>query len=139
MKVVYLSTSGDDTVILPYPIVGDDYICGIVEMNGKVLNPKESTKNPYRNLYLCSNVVDESFVTDLKIPVMRMIPRRNNLVNVDFKKIIWLKVNRPHISSIRLYIADESGEIVSLPKNKLNCTLLFVPIHYSKDKDKKWQ
>ena len=34
---------------------------------------------------------------------------------------------RPTISGIRLYIADNSGDIVSLPRNKLNCTLLFTP------------
>lgn len=34
---------------------------------------------------------------------------------------------RPTISSIRLYIADETGEIVSLENNQLHCTLLFIP------------
>ena len=33
---------------------------------------------------------------------------------------------RPTISSTRLYIADEIGEIVSLEGNQLQCTLLFI-------------
>ena len=44
-----------------------------------------------------------------------------------YEKVIWLKVMRPSISSIRLYITDQSGDIVSLPRNKLSFTLLFVP------------
>ena len=34
---------------------------------------------------------------------------------------------RPNINSIRLYTADESGKIVSVDDNILNCTLLFTP------------
>ena len=49
------------------------------------------------------------------------------MTNGQIWKVIWLKVMRPSISSIRLYITDQSGDIVSLPRNKLNCTLLFVP------------
>ena len=45
----------------------------------------------------------------------------------DINHVIWLRVMRPHISNIRLYISDEFGEIKTVDKNKLNCTLLFVP------------
>ena len=34
---------------------------------------------------------------------------------------------RPTISNIRLYTCDDEGKFISLPQNKLNCTLLFVP------------
>ena len=34
---------------------------------------------------------------------------------------------RPTISSIRLYIANGNGEIISLGPEELNCTLLFIP------------
>ena len=50
-----------------------------------------------------------------------------HLVINDINHVIWLRVMRPHISNIRLYISDESGEIKTVDKNKLNCTLLFVP------------
>ena len=37
---------------------------------------------------------------------------------------------RPTIFSIRLYIYDETGEIISLPHNNLNRTLLYlIPLH----------
>ena len=52
---------------------------------------------------------------------------RNGLVNKSIDHVIWLKVMRPNINSIRLYIADEFGKIVLVEENTLNCTLLFVP------------
>ena len=45
----------------------------------------------------------------------------------DINHVIWLRVMRPHINNIHLYISDEFGKIKTVDKNKLNCTLLFVP------------
>ena len=36
MKALYLSTKGDDTIDLPVPLEVENYLCGIVEMSGKV-------------------------------------------------------------------------------------------------------
>ena len=183
MKSIYLSTNGDTTTVLPYPIEVHEYGCGVIEMNGKILIPKENKKNAPKNpetqipkpdtllpdengdgngdgnppndelttllrtdtaptttikkkrettnnndnLYLCCDIVEESFVGEIKMPVLRCIRRKNGFVNTDIHHVIWLSVMRPNISSIRLYICDDSGEIVSLPRNKLNCTLLFIP------------
>ena len=41
--------------------------------------------------------------------------KKNGVIAGAINKIIWLEVVRPIISSIRLYICDEQGEIVSLP------------------------
>ena len=52
--------------------------------------------------------------------------KRQNGIPVEINNVIWLHVLRPSISRIRLYIADETGKVFSLPKNTLNCTLLFI-------------
>ena len=78
------------------------------------------------NLYLCSDIVEESDVGNIKMPVLRYLKRKNG-IPVEINNVIWLNVMRPSISRIRLYIADETGKILSLPKNTLNCTLLFIP------------
>ena len=41
MKVLYLTTTGDDTIELPTPLDIEGYLCGIVELAGKVVNLKE--------------------------------------------------------------------------------------------------
>ena len=78
------------------------------------------------NLYLCSDIFEESDVGNIKMPVLRYLKRKNG-IPVEINNVIWLNVMRPSISRISLYIADETGKILSLPKNTLNCTLLFIP------------
>lgn len=129
MNVLYLSTSGDDTIVLPNPLEFYDR-CALVEINGKISprkkngNLKDSNNN---NLYLCCNIVEESLVGKVKMPVLRVINRKNGTIINEINNLLWLKVMRPNILSIRLYICDEFGEIVSVARNKLNCTLVFEP------------
>ena len=121
MKALYLSTQGDDTIDLPVPLEVENYLCGIVEMSGKV--------NTFKgDLFLCCDICEESYMGENMIPVLRSIKRKTNgIVINDINHVIWLRVMRLHISNIRLYMSDESGEIKTVDKNKLNCTLLFVP------------
>ena len=122
MNAVYLSTNGDTTTQLPLPLEIQGYGCGVIEMTGKVYS---SEKEP---LYLCSDICEESFVKSNKMPILRRIKRGvSGIVNSNIHNIIWLRVMRPTISSIRLYIANGNGEIISLGSEELNCTLLFIP------------
>ena len=62
------------------------------------------------------------------MPILCRIKRgASGIVNSNIHNIIWLRVMRPTISSIRLYIANGKGEIISLGNEELNCTLLFIP------------
>ena len=40
MKVIYITTTGDSTLELPTPLDVEGYLCGIVELAGKVVNLK---------------------------------------------------------------------------------------------------
>ena len=122
MNAVYLTTDGDKTTELPIPLEVEGYGCGVIEMTGKI-------KNGFRDrLFLCCDICEESYVNGIRLPVLRYLSRNSNgVINKQIDHVIWLRVMRPTISSIRLYIADESGQIVSVDGNKLNCTLLFIP------------
>ena len=61
------------------------------------------------------------------VTLRRINQSSNGNVNKYIDHVIWLKVMRPNINSIRFYIADEFGKIVSVDDNTLNCTLLFTP------------
>ena len=78
-------------------------------------------------LYLCCDIIPESTVGNIKMPVLRYLKRKKGRVIGDIYNVIWLNVIRPSIASIRLYIADDTGKIVSLKGNTLKCTLLFIP------------
>lgn len=122
MNAVYLATNGDTTTQLPIPLEVQGYGCGVIEMTGKVYH---GDKEP---LYLCSNICEESIIGGNKMPVLRRIKRGvGGIVNSNIHNVIWLRVMRPTISSIRLYISNGNGEIISLGSEELNCTLLFIP------------
>ena len=121
MKVLYITTTGDSTLELPTPLDVEGYLCGIVELAGKVVNLKG-------DLFLCCDFCEESVVGVIKLPVLRCIKRKQTgIVYNDINHVIWLKVIRPNIHSIRLYIANEKGEINTVEKSKLKCTLVLTP------------
>ena len=121
MKALYLSTTGDNTLELPLPLEVEGFGCGLIELSGRVESPKE-------DLFLCCDICEESFSGLTMMPILRNLKRKaNGFINNELHHVIWLRVMRPHISSIRLYIANKSGDIITLPKNYLTCTLLFIP------------
>jgi len=122
MNVLYISITGDDTLDLPVPLEVENFKCGVVEMTGKINNEFKG------DIFLCSDVCEESIVGEIKLPVLRNIRRRpNGIVLNDINHITWLRVMRPRITSIRFYITNVNGEIITFEDNKLNCTLLFTP------------
>ena len=63
MKALYITTSGDTTLELPIPIDIEGYVCGIIEMNGKLSTYKG-------NLFLCLDICEESIAGETVMPVL---------------------------------------------------------------------
>ena len=119
MKSLYISTSGDTTLELPVPLDVEGLVCGIIDMSGKLTTYKG-------DIFLCSDICEESVAGETVIPVLQNIKRRTNGVVVNgVNHVIWLKVIRPKLSSICFYIANARGDIMSFGDDKLKCTLLF--------------
>lgn len=131
MKCVYFHLEGkpgtnvlDERITLAMPLKVEGYGCGLFEISGRVVN-KNQKRDP---LYLCCDICEDSNVHDNKMPVLRQLVRNGNgLIQNDINHIIWLKINRPIVSTIRLYIATADGELASLTSSKLDCALLFIP------------
>ena len=120
-KSIYVSTSGDTVLELPVPIDLNDYVCGIIEMYGKLSTYKG-------DIFLCSDICEESIVGNTIIPVLRNIKRRpNGVILNDINHVTWLKIIRPHLTSIRFYIVSAKGDMMSFGDEQLKCTLLFTP------------
>ena len=80
MKVLYLTTTGDDTIELPTPLDIEGYLCGIVELAEKEVNLKG-------DLFLCCDFCEESVVD--QIPVLRGIKRKQTgIVYNDINHVI---------------------------------------------------
>ena len=52
MKVIYITTTGDNTLELPTPLDVEGYLCGLVELAGKVVNLKG-------DLFLCCDFCED--------------------------------------------------------------------------------
>ena len=62
---------------------------------------------------------EQSFIDGTKMPILRMLDRYSNgEIKNQINHVIWLKVMRPTISSVRLYIADRNGKIFQLKITK---------------------
>ena len=118
MKSLYISTSGDTTLELPVPFEVDGCVCGIIEMSGKLSTYKG-------DIFLCSDICEESITGETVMPVSQKIKQRpDGFIMSDVNHVIWLRLNRPKLSSIRFYIANAKGDIMSYRDEKLKCTLL---------------
>ena len=60
---IYITTTGDNTLELPTPLDVEGYLCGLVELTGRVVNLKG-------DLFLCCDFCEESVVGNIKLPVL---------------------------------------------------------------------
>ena len=77
------------------------------ELKDQSLEQNNNDDGFSNNLYLCSDIVEESDVGNIKMPVLCSLKRKNG-IPVEINNVVWLCVKRPSISRIRLYIADDS-------------------------------
>ena len=81
-----------------------------------------------KRLYLCCDIVKESYVRNRTVPVLRNIEIENRYKKIKtdtFEDDIYLPVNVSHLSSIRLFILDEELQPVTFDTNDLHCVLHF--------------
>lgn len=125
MNAVYGYTNGDTVITLAETLEIEGYGVGVIDIFGKVSLPSKYRNKP---LFLCSNITQDTYVGNKKLPVLKMLKtNQSGIINNNIYKLIWLRVTRRSISNLRLYICDINGEIVSLGSKTLYCTLLFVP------------
>ena len=101
----------------------EHYLCAVSELSGKITN---SNFRKVDRLFLCSDVCQESFVDNTKLPILCEIHRnQNGVVTNTFQHMNWLHVLRPNLSCVKLYILDDQGVDVSVDFGSLRCTLMF--------------
>ena len=122
MLPIYLWTSGD--IITPLAnccLEVKGYGCSLVELYGHVSDP-----NKYEKMYyLCCDIVDECHVQHTLLPALRQFRVDNSgMIRSTLTNLIWRPVRRRGIDSIRLYICDMNGKIISFDGTGLYCTLV---------------
>jgi hypothetical protein len=74
-------------------------------------------------LLVCCDVVAHSSVSERKFPVLRRLVK--TMKGVEFLHNYYMAVDRRNFSSLRVYILNDSGQLVSFPKGSSKCTLHF--------------
>ena len=107
----------------PEEILLGGFTCGVFEMKGEITPVVNG-----EHFFLCGNFIKESIFPEGKIPVLRRIPWNDKgMINIKFKKILWLPINREKISEMKLYICDSLGNVPSFNNVSLSCTLVCIP------------
>lgn len=129
---LFLKTEGDTVNTLADIIhlnPRKSYGIGLFGLYGKL-----TRNNKDDNLYLCCDIISQAHVGSIKLPCLDIIKskEKSGALSLSIPKIMWLNIVRYKISTIRLYITDENGEIASLKTCQLNCKLLIIPFQDKK-------
>lgn len=123
MNALYLWTDGDTVTTLAETLEIEGYGCALFDIHGQLKDA--SPTKPY---YLCSDISNDVFVGNTKLPVLRQLKLNGKgFVTNSIEKPIWIEVTRRSISKLRLYLCDEIGNVFSFKGRGLYCTLLLVP------------
>ncbi len=124
MQLLHFDINKDTTFHLQETLEIERYRCGVVKLHGELISntPKRQT------LYLCSDLCQDSHVNESKMRALRQfVLFGNGQVDPQIDLPIWLPVVRRSITSIRMYICDTQGEILSFQGEGLHCTLVLIP------------
>lgn len=123
MTTFYLKTFGDtvNTVSLENTDLAD-HMVGLFSIHGELVTHPDDVA-----VYLCCDICENSIIAGgRRLPVLRQIRRGPNphIAN-DFSKVIWIDTTGgKNVTSIRLYLVNDEGRLVTVSRCNLSCTLL---------------
>ena len=100
------------TVELPQTLEGA-FTCALLEFFSQSLNNEE--------LYVYCDICESSLTRDRMLPLIRIVPEVGE-VNIPY----FLKITRPIVQRIRIYIRDRDYKIPDYDIGPIRCTLGFV-------------
>jgi hypothetical protein len=115
----------DFRVKLPRPLNLDGkWECGLINIS---FWPQFGTSENPREIYICSDIVGNSYALDGLYPILKRIsaPENHNLkVNINYANVDFIHVNQSTLQSVHIYIFDNKGVTPSFLTKDLYCTLL---------------
>lgn len=102
--------------------------CALVEMT---YFPQFSGERP-KQIYLCSDLVHESYGSDSMLPVLRRIPvptALNSKATLTFPQNYYFPVSREEVQYVHIYLKDQKLQNPSFVAEPFTCTLHLVRVH----------
>ena len=110
-------SANDFTIELPSELqLKGNWYCGLTEINFK-------SKELNKNIYLCADICQDSFVKNRQMPVLRCISLKKRQINEIYNSVYYVKVTRESLRNLRIYIRDEEMKPTSFESATLTCTL----------------
>lgn len=123
--VIHVSAKNGDSVIpLAQTVNIKGYAFGLLNVSGYLKNYNSNR----RSLYLCVDLVTESFVNNIMLPVAHSLSTGTRAGTLsDVSNPIWLKTNREYVNTVNIYITDEQGRKQSFVDSLLKCSFVLIP------------
>ena len=86
------------------------------------------SRKSIESIYIYSDIVENQYVGDYKVPLLRVVPVRSNFGEMDwihYDKPHYMRLSRENINNIEINIRDSTGEFVSFESGKVIVTLVF--------------
>lgn len=87
-----------------------------------------TTENMYKSIYVYMDIIENQYVGDVKVPLLRVIPINSSYGDVScvkYDKPHFISLNRSNIQTIEVNLMDDAGEFISFEAGKAIVTLVF--------------
>ena len=95
---------------------------------GISISPSVVTVNLYHSIYVYTDIIENQYTGDFKVPLLRVIPitsRYGDNFYVKYDKPHFFNLNRSRIQTIEIDLRDETGDLISFEGGRSIVTLIF--------------
>jgi hypothetical protein len=115
----------DFHIKLPKPLsLNGEWECALLNIS---FWPEFNSSIKPKEMYLCSDIVVNSYAMGNLYPILKRVPISENLitkVNLSYAQLDFLPITQSILQSVHMYIIDNSGSTPSFTVKDLYCTLL---------------
>ena len=87
-----------------------------------------STENMYKSMYVYTDIIENQYVGNVRVPLLRVVPitsKYGDVSCIKYDKPHFISLNRSNIQTIEINLKDDTGEFISFEAGKAIVTLVF--------------
>lgn len=87
-----------------------------------------STENMYKAIYVYTDIIENQFVGDVRVPLLRVVPvtsQYGDICCIKYDKPYFIPLSRSNIQTIEVNLMDDTGNLISFEAGKSIITLQF--------------
>ena len=87
-----------------------------------------STENIYKSVYVYTDIIENQFVGNVRVPLLRVVPvtsQYGDVCCIKYDKPYFIPLNRSTVQTIEVNLKDDTGNLISFEAGKSIITLQF--------------